>query len=190
MSRRKKTNTNGPLVALLLFGAVVVGALAYYVTTTTPTENNNVVRPTAHKQDRQPPLRRVESKTYFLYNPDKGWAAEPVQVANGENPQLATVRAFLASMHGLDPKARLLSAEVRDGKAELNFTREFGDYASAMGSFEESGLLNGILRTLGQFEDIKTVDLKVEGESFESGHQVYDDLEVIRPGAPPPSQKP
>lgn len=174
---------------MLLLGAVVVGALAYYVTSTTPTGNNGLTRPTASKQNRQPVVHREESRRYYRYDPDRGWAPVPVQVALGESPQAATVRAFLSSMPQLDPKARLLSVDLRDGKAVLNFTREFGEYATSMGSFEESGLLNGILRVLGQFKDIKTADLKVEGESFESGHQVYDDLEVIRPGSPPSQSK-
>ena len=65
---------------------------------------------------------------------------------------------------------RLLSLEVKDGLATVNLSREFSDNFTG-GSEEEALTIGAILRTLGQFPEIKKVQFKLEGEALDTlGH--------------------
>lgn len=65
---------------------------------------------------------------------------------------------------------RLLGTEIEDGLISVDLSREFRD--NFTGGSEEEGLTIGaILRTLGQFPEIKRVQFLVEGQPLETlGH--------------------
>ena len=175
MSKRKKTNSNGLLLAMVFLGAVVVGALAFYVTTTTPTEGR--IEPKIERKNRPANVQeQPSSATFYIYDAKNDWAPVAVQV-QGNEPIKSLVTNYLgrvAESSGVE----LLSADLKNGHAVLNFSKTF----EGMGSDAESEFAEGLLRILGQFPQVKTADFLNQGEIMETGHQVYEGLAVIRQG--------
>ncbi|MFO8060070.1 MAG: GerMN domain-containing protein [Bacillota bacterium] len=63
----------------------------------------------------------------------------------------------------LPPETELLSLEVSDGLATVDFTSHIRQYAA--GSAGESLVIAGIVNTLTEFPDVDRVQILVEGES-------------------------
>ena len=173
MSNRTRRKSNSkPAAVLIVLGLTVVGLLAYYVRTN-PDLPPHVPGKVASGNPR--PVQ-IEQK-YHVFDAEKGWAPIQVEVAKGEDPVKAAVVAFTNRAypsHGV----QLLSIDVRNGTANLNFTKGF---AEEMGSSEEGMLIEGLMRVLGQFNEIETAEIMVDGEVLETGHNVYDKVAVIRP---------
>jgi hypothetical protein len=187
MSKKKRRTSNNRLLAtLFVLGAGVVGLLGYYVYVNgdhrvPPEERRAEVHAPArsHPNPRPSASHHVpeQEATYYWYDAQHDWKAMSLQVRAGQQPIVQTVNAFLADTYPKESGIKLLSADVRDGHAVLNFTKGF---AEAKGSLEESELINGVMRILGQFPEIQDADLMVDGEILETGHNVYDKVPVIR----------
>lgn len=87
-----------------------------------------------------------------------------------------TLRALIeqGSTDGLTnpiPKGtELLGVEVKDGLAKVDFSREFRDNFTG-GSEGEALIIAVILRTMAQFDEVKRVQILVEGKPIDSlGH--------------------
>lgn len=97
-------------------------------------------------------------------------------VPEGKDPKEIALRQLIEQGNGKDSSnpipegTRLLDMKVKDGLAVVNLSREFRD--NFQGGSEAEGLAIGaILRTLGQFPDIKRVRLLVEEEPLDTlGH--------------------
>lgn len=177
MSKRKRTHPNRGPLTLLVVGAAVAAGLAVYIKTTgadrIPPELVRKPTVAARSGDDQ----TSGASTVYYYDPSRDWRPVAVTVAEGQGPAKTAVTAYLQAV-GSDVK--LLSADIRGGNAVLNFSGAF----SGMGSMEEGRLAEGVLRILGQFPNVKTADLLSNGETMETGHQVYDKMDVIRPRSP------
>lgn len=65
---------------------------------------------------------------------------------------------------------RLLGVDITDGLAKVDFSREFRD-KFAGGSEGEALIIQVILRTMAQFDEVKKVQILVEGKPIETlGH--------------------
>jgi hypothetical protein len=90
------------------------------------------------------------------------------------------VNEFLTQAAFLPKGARLVSARVHDGLAELDFSPEV---AKTYGTDDERTLVNGILTAVGQFPEIKSA-------TFLSGGKPIDSLGNIDLSEPQPVQRP
>jgi hypothetical protein len=176
MSKRKKSSNSSRLPLVLFFlGVAVVAGLAVYIKST----GMDRIPPSLVRQDRNP--EAPGPKTVFIYDPERAWSPVEVTVPEGQGPAKTAINAFLAQTKS---DLKLLSADVRGDHAVLNFSGAF----SGMGSMEESTMADAILRILGQFPNVKTAEFLANGETMESGHQVYDKVNVIRPGEQGPPE--
>jgi len=98
------------------------------------------------------------------------------QVAPGETPIESALRHLLEQGQKKDlanpiPEGtRLLDFKVEKGLATVNLSREFQENFQG-GSTAEALVIGSILRTLGQFPEVRLVRLLVEGKAIESlGH--------------------
>jgi germination protein M len=98
------------------------------------------------------------------------------KVKAGENPMEVALRQLIeqggtADLASPIPEGtRLLSLEVKGDLAIVNLSREFRDNFTG-GSEEEALTIGAILKTLGQFPQIKRVLFKVEGKPLDTlGH--------------------
>jgi spore germination protein GerM len=96
---------------------------------------------------------------------------KPVEstVAPGEDPAEVALRRLIEQGGSADlanpiPEGtRLLSLKIKNGTAAVDLSREFRD--NFAGGSEEEGLMIGaVVRTLGQFPDVKRVLFLVEGK--------------------------
>ena len=100
------------------------------------------------------------------------------EVPSGEDPKKAAIKRLLsipkwggASAGLIPPDVRMINLTVQGGLARLDLSREFVDGFTG-GSMQESLTVRAILRTLGQFRDVKRVQILIEGRRVESlgGH--------------------
>ena len=84
----------------------------------------------------------------------------------------------------LPPGTRLLSINLAEGLATVNFSRELRDHFPG-GDGAETRVVNSVLRTLGQFPTIAQVQFQVDGKPLASLGGLLDlsaPQPVVRPG--------
>lgn len=69
-----------------------------------------------------------------------------------------------------------LSKQTKDGKIhlKLNMSKEFGEYVSMMGTSGEYIVVGSLVNTFLKAYDAEDVLILIEGEPFETGHQLYE----------------
>lgn len=109
---------------------------------------------------------------------------EECTVPTDEDPHEAALNKLLATNRQPGPSqslipvgTKLLKLEVRDGIAYADFSSELRDNFQG-GSMNEALLLNAIVHTLTQFDDVKKVQILIDGQKTDSigGH-----LEISQP---------
>lgn len=125
------------------------------------------------------PVKSPEKvKVYRVAVEDNKPVLRPTEadVKPGESPAEIALRELIEQgddsdlANPISEDTRLLGLEVEDGLATVDLSREFRD--NFAGGSEEEGLMIGaILRTLGQFPEVKQVLFLVEGKPVDSlGH--------------------
>ena len=164
-------------MTLVVLGAAVVALLAMYVkfgpADRIPENERRVVENGISKPDGSstPAVR-----TFYVVDPSTPDQRQSVSVQEGADPVKAVVERYAEIVYP-DGKVKVLSAYVKDKMVALNFTKGF---ATEAGSFEEGQIIDGLMKTLGQFENIDKAQIMVDGETLETGHNVYDEVAVIR----------
>ena len=136
-----------------------------------------VKQPTATQRETAPTApKKVKVYRVAVENNRPVLRATETEVAPGENPTEAALRQLIEQGDNADlantiPKGtRLLGLNVKNGLATVNLSREFRDNFAG-GSEEEGATIGAILRTLGQFSEIKRVQFLVEGKPIDTlGH--------------------
>lgn len=114
-------------------------------------------------------------------------------VPDNTKPEVFAVQAFLNMSKVTDADVRVLDVDVRNGLATISLN---GAFAAGYGTDDESVLLAGISRALGQFPAIEKVEFYVDGVKLDTlGHiELVEPLPVIRstttdeePKSPEPS---
>lgn len=96
------------------------------------------------------------------------WEAKPVPVGEGEDPLRIALEHLLITRDTPFPQGtRLLRVNVKDGLAEVDFSRELIDNFPG-GSTTEAMIVESLCRTLAQFSDIEKVRILVEGKRVET----------------------
>ncbi len=127
---------------------------------------------------------KVKLAVYFGLSADTDILTVPVLLPADmeDDPHLAALQLLIA---GPDPDSILspvappetdvLSLQVEDGLATVDFSSEIGQYA--VGSAGESMVLGGIVNTLTEFTDVDRVMILVEGEEGVSlgGHYALNE---------------
>ena len=75
-----------------------------------------------------------------------------------------------------DAKVLGVVKQTKDGKVhlKLNMSKEFGEFVSTMGSSGEYTVVGSVVNTFLELYDAEDVLILIEGETFETGHQLYD----------------
>lgn len=132
-------------------------------------------KPTVAEHPAKPPVKVNIYRIAFEGNEAKLRPVE-VEVPGEEVPAEGALRRLFEQgdegdlVNPIPKGTRLLSLKVKDGVATVDLSREFSDNFTG-GSEEEALTIGAILRTLGQFPEIKKVQFKLEGEPLETlGH--------------------
>lgn len=162
------------LVVVVLLACVALGV--YFATSRKPGARPAPPQPPQKKETVVPKPDTV--KVYRVAVEDNQTKLRPTEkvVPQGQDPAETALRCLIEQGNKSDlanpiPEGtRLLGFEVEGDLATVNLSREFRD--NFAGGSEEEGLTIGaILRTLGQFPNIKRVVFLVEGKPLETlGH--------------------
>ncbi|AIE87036.1 GerMN domain-containing protein [Fimbriimonas ginsengisoli] len=112
------------------------------------------------------------------------------KVPDGVKPMVFLANATLESLK--IEKAKALGVEIKDRNALVDFNPEL---EKGYGSTEEGQLIKALQMALGQFPDIDTFQIVIDGKTIDSLGQIdlSEPISVIRPDgteAKPPSTKP
>jgi|GEM_PF-1383232 len=206
MPKTKKRPQNSPdsrsqagIWALLFLGVVVVAALLVYVRTTgtrVPADqlrtDRNVTAPSRNPGADTPTPERneVEVLAPRYENGELKYHPTEVKVPRGTDPYLFAINSYLEQTRAIVPKnARAVRAQ-REGKTlVIDFNEAF---RTTYGTDDERTLLDGLVNTAGQFEEVDQIVLMCAGEPLDSLGNVdlSEPLPVShpKPGDPPNGQ--
>lgn len=123
---------------------------------------------------------KVMAYTAVLDGDDVKYQSSEVDVPSGKDPRSFAVEQFVSN-YPTAPKGTMVKSVTLNGQdavVDLSSAASTG-----FSSGDEAAFVNGILTTLGQFKDIATVAITVEGQPIETlGHlELSGPQNVIRP---------
>ena len=158
-----------PLIAVVVASALGVTALAAYVRfvpkATGPTHAEVYSKPIVLPEPPKP-ANTKELVKVTIYNPTMSengivFTANLTEVPDETYPKMFAVAQFLQAAQITPDEAKLLGIQVIDGVAHLAFNREFD---RTYGTFEEKSLIDGFAASLGQFPEINSFVLEIDGK--------------------------
>lgn len=180
----------------MAIGFLVVGSLAGWVAMNpTPAiemgrERRVEPTPIVPKPAPEPEQATVEVLTPYYRDLELGFRSERQVLPIGENPKVYAVNRYLDSVTAAPAGARARTCVVNRGVATLDFASEF---ATSYGTFDEQLVVVGVLRAMGQFPEVHSVQITVDGRPIETlgNIDLLSPLPVVRPedrpGRPEPS---
>jgi spore germination protein GerM len=179
---KKQSRSGSPkalLAAVVVMGAAVGGGMWFANKNAPPRKEPAATGPEASV----PPsavARRQNVKVYVARKAgdDVKLFPEERAIPSGGDPHRGAIERLLATNHEAGSSqyliplgTKLLGMKVNDGIAYADFSHELRDNFEG-GSTGEALLVNAIVHTLTQFEDVKKVQILIEGKTVESigGH--------------------
>lgn len=193
MARKKKSNSTGLWVAVIVGMLGVSGVAAYVVYGPGPLVPDELRRsdPVIDVTVDSTPIPGEAERTVLIITPEMNedgemrFARRTENISPGEDPVRASVDLFVRRTKIAPEETRLLGLHVgEDGLAALSFNAALvGGYGSAA----EAAFIEGLRRTLGQFKRVEAFQILVDGEVIESlGHfEIAGPITVVRDGDVP-----
>lgn len=190
MAKRKSTpGASTPLFAAVVLVIVIVGLAVWYnnssKTTTRPETNPPVTNPNTNYNSQTKTDRKISIYVTKVVGMEPRLVPVERAVPSSIDPHKAALEALLATNREKTEPAKylvpqdtkLIKVKVKDRTAYADFSKEIKENFSG-GSMNEALLVNAIVHTLTQFDDVKKVQIMVEGKKVESlgGH-----LDVSQP---------
>lgn len=182
MSELKQTKSDRSYLGIGIACAVVIGITAVYAVTNrvVPAEERKPAQPqVATTAPTAPKGDKVSIAVPTAKGTDIEYPTQQVEVAATADKPLAAAKAFLKSRKAVPSSAEVRSVKISGGVATVDFNAAI---QAGYGLDEESALIDGLLKTLGQFSDIKKVQFTMEGRPMETlGHSdLTAPMDVLR----------
>lgn len=127
--------------------------------------------PAQETPDASPAASSVEC-TLFLLN-DDGIVGVEEKTVTVENNAQSVMDALMEN--GAAPEGTRVNRAEVDGKTlKLDLSKAFGDAVKRTGTAGETAYLANLVDTFLVFYDCDQLVLTIEGQTLETGHQVYD----------------
>lgn len=162
---------------MLLVGALAAGSIAAWVqmnpTKDIPEAERRVARLPEHQESRPKPKPRETTSEVEVLKPryegnDLKYDRAKATVPQGEDKMVFAVNQYLKDLKMIPAGAKATKATMKSGDLTLDFNTAFDH---TYGSEDERTIVDGILRTLGQFAEINSVRFTIEGQQMETlGH--------------------
>lgn len=162
----------GLLALTMLLALCACGSKTTTAEKTPPVETSaaQTETPAQETPDASPVASTVECKLFLPNDSIDGVGEKTVTVENNAQSVMDALIENGAAPEG----TRVNSAEV-DGKTlKLDLSKEFGDAVKSTGTAGETMYLVSLVDTFLVFYDCDQLVLTVEGQTLETGHQVYD----------------
>ncbi len=185
----KRTKSNRGIVILFLVGSCGVAALGLYVKAghdRVPTEDRKPEPVVARSETPKPVEAKKDSTAEAtvlvptMTGTELSFKTVSRPLPQGETPMVFAVNEYLHQIPAVPKDARLLSVEVINHVAIMQFNPVFGQ--NTYGSEDEKAVLDGLAATMGLFPDVNQIKLQVDGKDIDSlGHvELADPLPVIK----------
>lgn len=132
---------------------------------------------TAEKENiSQNKSEKLEKDTYILYLPDEEYIEFTTiekTIASKEN----LAKLIIESLHDegvLSENVTLLSFDINDEVIIINLSKDFETLISSQGTTGEYFIIGCIVNSFIDNYNVEKVQILVEGNTFESGHVIYD----------------
>lgn len=210
MSKKKanpKGGFKGPLLGLLVIGAMGAGALSTFVVMgpgrEVPADQRRTERLPEHQEPKPAATRKpagedvrntpprgvqrdLDDKKVTVLNPKSDaegnlqYDQEDRNVDEKVGAIRTAINGFLRSENVAPKEAELVKANVKDGLLTLEFNEAFD---TTYGTEDERTIVDGILRTAGQWKAVKQVKFTIMGRDLETlgSIELIDPLPVLRP---------
>lgn len=173
---KKNQNRNGALIGLLLVASLSVGALSVYAgrspANKVPAEARRTERLPEHQGDKSANKAKEGqvSVPQPEYDKDGNRTFNNISrpVPAGQDKYQFALNTYLESTKITSNAARVTSASLQGDTLVVTFSPEImGGY----GSEDESTLINGLLLTAGQFDEVQKMVFKIGDDEIDSlGH--------------------
>lgn len=164
------------IVSVLLVCAVVAAGVTAYIKFAPADKVVNEVKQTEQQEQLGGGVRVL---TPYYANDDLKFTEKLVDVPPDADPMVFAVNTYLRTVTYVPKDAQVNTVTVYEGIATLDFNAPF---ETTYGTFDEKTVVDGILATMGQFEDVSFVKFTVEGRQLETlgNLELVDPLGVIR----------
>ena len=119
-----------------------------------------------------------EKKQVEIYFGNENGDAILSEVVEMESVTANKVMEELVRKEVVTQESKILGVvkQTKDGKIrlKLNMSKEFGELVSNMGSSGEYIIVGSVVNTFLRLYDAEDVLILIEGETFETGHQLYN----------------
>lgn len=185
---KKQSRSGSPtalLAAVVLMGAAVGGGL-WFAHKNAPPRKENVTQQGSEADVPPTVTQHNNVKVYVVKktNGDVKLFPEERSVSADVDPHKGAIERLLATNHEAGSSqyliplgTKLRGLEIKRGIAYADFSHELRDNFEG-GSEGEALLVNAIVHTLTQFDDVKKVQILVEGKKIES---LGDHLDISQP---------
>lgn len=175
---------------LILTGICFLTACGKKENTGQPIANETEQTDSLEKQDSQAEAEKNEIKeeldnpsevplTVYYGNDDADTLLTKEVFIHVDDLSTDTILAELSKLNIVpsDTKALTFSSNPVDGKMQLNLnlSQEFGTYVSSMGTSGEYIIMGSVVNTFLKAYEADEIKITVEGNTLETGHQIYDD---------------
>lgn len=162
-----RRSSSSLVIGVLMIGAVgLVGWMAYVNLNPTP----DLPEPEPGKVDplTPDPIEEPEGVTLFVPtfgNGELGFETSEGTVPPGTDAHVYAINMYLRTLDAVPAAAEAVSCTIEDGVATLDFNDEF---RVTYGTEDEMILYIGILRLMGQFDEVESVRFLATGEPIDT----------------------
>ncbi len=196
--KKAKTNYFGAF-ALLAIGAAGAVGITSYIQKTPDAQKvpEGIRREEANRRRHAPDVEasvqpdQQADHTIIVLTPeskngDLTFTSKTESVPDKVEPIVFAVNRYLENTGFVDPKAKALAVQLKDGMAHIDVTEAF---ETSYGSLDERTVLQGLQRTMGQFAEVKTFAFYVSGKQVTTlgNADLTDPIRVIRAGEDAPA---
>ena len=162
-----RTSGRSLIFPVLLIGVLgLVGWFAYVNLNSAP--DQPVPVPGPFDPDPPAPVEEPVEITLFMPTFEDGaleFDTTKGTVPAGADPRVYAINLYLRSLDAVPMDAEALSCTIEDGVATLDFNEEF---RQTYGTEDEMILYNGLLKVMGQFDEVASVIFLAEGEPIDT----------------------
>lgn len=160
MSRNKRKSDKVLFAGVMLVSIIAVVAVGAYVKFAPADEVVNIEEP-----EEVIVVGGVQLLLPFYEDGQLMFERTEKELPEGTDVRVYTINYYLRNVNAVPEDVEVVTCTIKDSIATLDFNAAFArDY----GTEDEMILINGMLSTMGQFEDVSFVKITVEGQEIET----------------------
>ena len=162
-------------ILMLIFCMILSGCTNHPTETEKPTQPTTAPEVTVETAEPNAPALDETEATELIrmtvYYPDENAIGFLTKEMEGET---LTFLEAMIDVGVLNEDVKVNSMAREDTHLTIDFNQAFRDLVCTMGTIGERMIIGSVVNTLIANYEVETVSITVEGETWESGHVIYD----------------